>query len=276
MARRGRSIAGPILIALGLLMLLVQVGFSSMALVWILAILGVGIVLLAFYSQGRKHPAVLAGGVWLVLLGIHLLFIRLDWVSLSKSLPFFVMAPGAALLAVAASDRHNKDALTPAIILLGLSVLGFCWTLGVFSLILDVVIWIIKMIFKYVLPLALIAWGAWVVFRGRGEEPDEDYAPFPEKIEPEVMAAAAARATEGKYEADAMLMAEVNGIGEAEIEDVGEAAIEEVDEAVIEGVDEAVIEEVDEAEIEDASKGGVEDPKTDEDSTGDQEQPKDT
>ena len=153
------------------------------------------------------------------MLAIHLLAIRFGWVDEQVSRPFFVMAPGLGLLAVAASDRTNKDALTPAGILLGISILGFLWTLGIIGFFFDLLVGLIKFIFRIVLPIALVALGGWMTLgRKESSEPIPESA-FPEKIEPEVeMGAASAGAASAGIASGDVVDADVEAVFESEVE----------------------------------------------------------
>jgi len=253
MSWQGRSIAGPVLIVLGLLMILGQFGLEGIGLFWIIMLLVAGLAALAAYSQGRRHPAVLAAGVWLSLLALHLLTVKIGWVSLSKSAPFFVMAPGLALLAVAAADRTNKDALTPAGALIGISLLGFAWTLGIISFLLRLIFRVIEVVLRYVLPLALMVWGGWMVFGRRqtsdATPPEYGFVPGPDPDVPE------------KIEPLGSAPVVDPGVDEVDVEEIAEAdQFEELEELAdtekdrVTPPDDAVIEEITDDPEEDARK----------------------
>lgn len=183
MTGRGRLVAGPTLILMGILLLAGHsVHWETFGVLWLFLGLAAGVVQLGLFAQGRRHPSILAGGVLLTLLALHLLALRWGWVSFDSSWPFFLLAPGLALLAVASSDRGNRDALTPAIVLIGMAVFCYLFTLGIFALILRVMLGLVKFAVKYILPILLIVWGIWLLLdRRRAETTAEvsDVAPAP-------------------------------------------------------------------------------------------------
>ena len=184
MTGRGKLVAGPTLILMGVLLLVGHsVHWQTFGVLWLILCLAAGVVLLALYVQGRRHPSILAGGVLVTLLALHLMALRLDWVSFERSWPFFLLAPGLALLAVASSDRGNKDALTPAIVLIGIAVFCYLFTLGIFALFLRLLLGLVRFAVKYLLPVMLVGWGVWLLLdRRRGEITMEGpvVAPAPE------------------------------------------------------------------------------------------------
>jgi len=193
MTGRGKLVAGPTLILMGILLLAGHsVHWQTFGVLWLFLFLAAGIVLLALYVQGRRHPSILAGGVLVTLLALHLMALRWDWVSFERSWPFFLLAPGLALLAVASSDRGNKDALTPAIVLIGTAVFCYLFTLGIFALFLRLLLGVVRFAVKYLLPVLLIGWGVWLLLDRRRSEVTVEgsfVAPAPEvpvKVEVEV------------------------------------------------------------------------------------------
>lgn len=184
MTGRGKLVAGPTLILMGVLLLAGHsVHWQTFGVLWLFLFLAAGLVLLGLYAQGRRHPSILAGGVLVTLLALHLLSLRWGWVSFERTWPFFLLAPGLALLAVASSDRGNKDALSPAIVLIGMAVFCYLFTLGIFALILKILLGLVRFAVKYLLPVVLIGWGVWLVLdRRRQSVADENagVAPAPE------------------------------------------------------------------------------------------------
>jgi hypothetical protein len=184
MTGRGKLIAGPTLILMGILLLVGHsVHWQTFGVLWLFLLLGAGVATLVLYGQGRRHPSVLSGGVLVTLLSLHLLALRWEWVSFESTWPFFLLAPGLALLAVASSDRGNRDALTPAIVLIGASVFCYLFTLGIFALLFRLLLGVVRFGVKYLLPILLIGWGIWLLLERRSQEPGlaaEGVAPAPE------------------------------------------------------------------------------------------------
>lgn len=244
MTGRGKLIAGPTLILMGVLLLAGHsVHWQTFGVVWLFLFLGLGVALLALYAQGSRHPSILSGGVLVTLLAFHLLALRWGWVSFDSSWPFFLLAPGIALLAVASSDRGNKDALTPAIVLIAAAVFCYLFTLGIFALLFRLALGVVRFSVKYVLPIILIGWGVWLLLDRRADDvatatgavpPAPD---APEKIEVDEIVVE--DPVTGEQEVVITVSETVEPFEEAEFEDeVGdaEASAEVLDE--VENVDE--------------------------------------
>ncbi len=193
MSGRGKLITGPILIVIGILLLVGHsIRWQAFSVFWLLLLFAAGVALLVVFSRGRREAAVLSGGVLITLLALHFFMLRIGWVGFRASWPFFLLAPGLALLSVAASDRQNKDALGPAITLISISVICYLFTLGILAGIVKLLLGILRFLVRYLLPLGLIAWGILMLVERRAERgsASDELKPEPvpvapvEKVEP--------------------------------------------------------------------------------------------
>jgi hypothetical protein len=177
MSGRGKLVTGPILIVIGILLLIGHaIQWNAFSLLWLVLFLAVGLVLLVLYSRGRRQASVLSGGVLVTLLALHFFMLRLGWVNFGASWPFLLLAPGLALLAVAASDRQNKDALGPAITLISIAVICYLFTLGILAGLVRLLLGILRFLVRYLLPLGLIVWGVMMLIERQPEKRGEEEA----------------------------------------------------------------------------------------------------
>lgn len=183
MARRSGTIVGPLLIVVGLLMLLSRLGVPAFSHLWPFLILAAGAGLLIRFFQTRDDTGLVFVGTLLVLIGG--LFQIDQWFGLDfgDHWPFFVLAPGVAMLAMALTDRDRRDALLPAGILIGLALLFYLFTAGFFHRLFRAIWVVIKVIVQIGIPLGLMGLGAWLLF-GRKERLGGEGTEFPEKFEP--------------------------------------------------------------------------------------------
>ena len=106
-------IVGITLVVIGLLILLGQMGVDFFGWLWpiLLCVIGGG-VLWSWYTRGDDSGKVFSG-VLLVLLACFFLFMRREHVDMIHHWPFFILAPGLALLVMSRVDRSRRDASVP-------------------------------------------------------------------------------------------------------------------------------------------------------------------
>jgi hypothetical protein len=184
MARRSGTILGPILIVVGLLLLLSRLGVPAFSYLWPFLILAVGAGMLLRYFQSKQDSGLVFTGTLLVLIGG--LFQIDQWFGLDfgDNWPFFVLAPGIALLAMALVDRDRRDALLPAGILIALALVFYLFSSGLLQNVFRAIWAVVKVIVQIGVPLGLMAVGAWLIF-GRKERLGGAGNEFPEKYEPD-------------------------------------------------------------------------------------------
>lgn len=183
MARRSGTVMGPLLIVVGLLMLLPQVGFPGIGFLWPMLILAVGVGLLLRFFQTRDDSGFAFTGALLALLGIFFQLYQWFDFSMGDHWPFFVMAPGLAMLTMAALDSHRRDAFVPAGVLIGLALIFYLFASGFFHQLFRGLYALLRFIVRIGVPVGLVALGAWLLF-GRRRGLGQENAAFPEKVEP--------------------------------------------------------------------------------------------
>jgi hypothetical protein len=183
MARRSGTVMGPLLIVVGLLMLLPQVGFPGIGFLWPMLVLAVGVGLLLRYFQTHDDSGFAFTGALLVLLGAFFQLYRWFDFPMGDHWPFFVLAPGLAMLTMATLDRHRRDALVPAGVLIGLSLIFYLFASGFFHQLFRGLVALLRFIVRIGVPVGLIALGAWLLF-GRRRGLGQENLGFPEKVEP--------------------------------------------------------------------------------------------
>jgi hypothetical protein len=183
-------IVGITLVVIGLLILLGQMGVDFFGWVWpvLLCVIG-GALLWSWYTRGDDSGKVFSG-VLLVLLALFFLFMRRGDADMVRHWPFFVLAPGIALLVMSRIDRSRRDASVPGWIAIGAALVLYFFTSGLFMGLMGFLFGLIGMVLRLLVPLALIGLGAWMIMnyrqRGRdGSASGGSSAPVPEKHEPE-------------------------------------------------------------------------------------------
>src|SRR5512134_3961800 len=98
-----RSKLGPLLVAAGFLMLLAQLGLPGLGRLWplLLLALGGGLLMLYLRGEGSGDEALLFYGLLGLLMGVFFQLVAWRWIGLARHWPFFLLAPGLALGAVA-------------------------------------------------------------------------------------------------------------------------------------------------------------------------------
>jgi len=184
MQARDATVIGPVLIIVGLLLLLAQLGFPAFGILWPLFPLAVGIGFLLRYAQRRDDSSLVFAGV--LLLQISAFFQLRQWslAPISEHWPFFTLAVGIAFLARVAVDKNARDSLLPGVLLTILGVLFYLFSFGFFAWILRSVYRVLRIVIKVGLPMALIGWGVWMLLARRSGSPRSQNLGIPEKIEP--------------------------------------------------------------------------------------------
>lgn len=117
MERRGRATTGIILIVVGILALLANLGFGEVFAEAIPALIGV--VFLAFYAVGRAEWALYPGS-FITPVGV-VVFLAARGANMDRWWPLFVAAPGLSFLIIRLAKPSNGWAIYPAAVLLVLS-----------------------------------------------------------------------------------------------------------------------------------------------------------
>jgi len=182
MPRRG-AFFGPVLIVVGLLMLLGQLGIPAFRHLWPLFLFVPGAAMLFRWFTKRGDSGLVFSGTLLVLLGGLFQWDQWFWLDFSDHWPFFPLAVGLAFLARGLADPDARDSFVPGGILTGIAIVFYFFTSGMFNWLVEFFVDLITVVFRVAVPLGLIAWGAWLLFR-RGDDP-EPPPDLPEKIEPQ-------------------------------------------------------------------------------------------
>ena len=182
-------IVGITLVVIGLLILLGQMGVDFFGWVWpvLLCVIG-GALLWSWYTRGDDSGKVFSG-VLLVLLALFFLFMRRGDADMIRHWPFFVLAPGIALLVMSRIDRSRRDASVPGWIAIGAALALYFFTSGLFMGLMGFLFGLIGMVLRLLVPLALIGLGGWMIMNYRqrarsGSAQAGEAAPMPEKYEP--------------------------------------------------------------------------------------------
>jgi len=182
MGDHGNRVMGAALVGIGLLMLLGELGVTPLKWLWPLAVVVIGAIVLFDYRRKRADSGQVFTGTTLILIGAFLLLITAG-LSMQDHWPFFLAAPGLGLLAMARVDPRRRDAMVPGwMAIAGAAVLYF-FTLGIFVGLLEIVFDLLGLVLKVIVPLGLIAGGAWMLFQQHQARRDREE--FPEKVEPE-------------------------------------------------------------------------------------------
>lgn len=180
-----RSKLGPILLAAGFLMLLGQLGLPGVGRLWplLLLALGGGLLMLYLRGEGTGGEALLFYGVLGLLLGVFFQLVAWHWIGLARHWPFFLLAPGLALGAVALVAARHRGVVLPAAGLVGLALVLYLFTSGL-------IVVLLKLTVRILLPVLLVVAGAWLTFggwpggRARTRPAADPAAPLPDKLEP--------------------------------------------------------------------------------------------
>lgn len=177
-------IVGITLVVIGVLILLGQMGVDFFGWVWPILLCAIGGVLLwSWYTRGDDSGKVFSG-VLLVLLALFFLFMRRDQVNMIHHWPFFVLAPGLSLLVMSRVDRSRRDASVPGWIAIGAALVLYFFTSGLFMGLMGFIFGLIGMVLRLLVPLALVALGAWMIMNHRQRAQATPGVPVPEKYEP--------------------------------------------------------------------------------------------
>lgn len=193
MGEHGNRIFGAAIVLIGLLMLMGELVSDALRLIWPIALAVAGAAVLASYRRRPDDSGKVFTGTTLLLIGLFLLLVVRDWVSIKGHWPFFVAAPGIGLLAMARVDARRRDAMVPGWMAIGAAAVLYFFTLGLFVDLLEIVFELLALVLKVLVPLGLIGLGAWMLFhQNQKKEKAED---VPEKVEPTAPWGAAAAAT---------------------------------------------------------------------------------
>ena len=188
---RTATVLGPILILIGVLMLLGQLGLWSIGFSWPIVIVLVGLGFLLQYLRSRSDGGSLFSGVLLLLMGSF--FQAHEWFGfyMDEVWPFFPTAVGVAFIVTGIVHPGKRGSIGLGFLLVGVGMLGWAITVGLFEWLIRAVFRGIELIFTVGIPLALIAWGAWLLLSRRGGMGGGKGA-APEKVEPELVNAVSA------------------------------------------------------------------------------------
>lgn len=157
MKQLGRMTTGIILIAIGALALLGNVGLGDLFGEALVAIIGV--VFLVVRYIGRQEWAIYPGA-FTTTVGI-VIFLAARGLNMDRWWPLFIAAPGAAFLLIRADGEHNRWAVYPAGILILISAIMFAFSSGTLS-------WLYFDVVGKLWPVALILAGLAIIWRSIG------------------------------------------------------------------------------------------------------------
>lgn len=182
MGSHRNRILGTALVAIGLLMLLAEMGLTGLGWLWPTILLVIGAAMLYGYYKERDDSGKVFTAITLVLLACYFLMSRGGSLETSRHWPFFVLAPGFGLLVMSRIDVQRRDAMVPGWIMVGVACVGYFFSLGIFSRLMGLLLGILGLVLKVVVPVGLIALGGWLLFSHRREFGRG--LGFPEKVEP--------------------------------------------------------------------------------------------
>jgi hypothetical protein len=179
-------IVGITLVVIGLLILIGQMGVTFFSWLWPILLFVIGGALLWSWYTRSDDSGKAFSGVLLVLLALFFLFMRRGDADMIRHWPFFVLAPGIALLVMSRVDRSRRDASVPGWIAIGAALALYFFTSGLFMGLMGFLFGLIGMILRLLVPLALIGLGGWMImnYRQRAQTASGPSAPLPEKYEP--------------------------------------------------------------------------------------------
>jgi hypothetical protein len=172
-------------VAVGFLMLLAQLGLPGVGRLWplLLLALGGGLLLLYLSGHGSGGEALLFYGLLGLLMGVFFQLIAWRWIGMARHWPFFLLAPGLGLGAVALVSAGRRGLVLPAATLVGLALMLYLFTSGL-------IVVLLKLTVRILLPVALVVVGAWFTFggwprsRARADSAPGSAGTFPDKLEP--------------------------------------------------------------------------------------------
>lgn len=176
-------IVGITLVVIGALILLGQIGVDFFGWLWpvLLCVIGAGL-LWSWYTRSDDSGKVFSG-VLLILLACFFLYMRRDSSHIEQHWPFFVLAPGLSLLAMARADRSRRDASVPGWIAIASALVLYFFSSGLFMGLMGFLFGLIGLVLRLLVPVALVGLGAWMLMNNRRREQVEK-VPLPEKYEP--------------------------------------------------------------------------------------------
>lgn len=121
MVKNEGSVFGLVLVILGALLLLGNIGLIHIGLenIWPLFLMGMGLLFeLSFFSSGRKDPGLLVpGGILITISIVFLVCVTLGWHWMQKLWPLFILAPAVGLLQLYLFGQRERGLLIPGGIL---------------------------------------------------------------------------------------------------------------------------------------------------------------
>lgn len=176
-------IVGITLVVIGVLILLGQLGVDFFGWLWpiLLCVIGAGL-LWSWYTRADDSGKVFSGTL-LILLACFFLFMRRDSTQMEHHWPFFVLAPGLALLAMSRVDRTRRDASVPGWIAVAAALVLYFFSSGLFLGLMGFIFGLIGLVLRLLVPVALVGLGAWMLVNHRRRE-QSTAPPLPEKYEP--------------------------------------------------------------------------------------------
>lgn len=201
MGPHGNRILGTALVAIGLLMLLSEMGITGLGWLWPTILLVIGIAMLFGYYRDRDDSGKVFTASTLVLLAFFFLLSHQGTLESSRHWPFFILAPGIGLLAMARVDAQRRDAMVPGWIMVAVAAVGYFFSLGIFSRLIGLLFGLLGLVLKVAVPVGLIGLGGWLLFSHRRSF--ERGSAFPEKVEPAAEGARPGSEVDEDYEDDA-------------------------------------------------------------------------
>lgn len=143
---------GLILIAIGALLVLVQLGVIGsmnifrMRYIWPALVILLGVIFhLQFFAGGMKSPGLLVPGGLLLVYGCLFMYMNIaGWDAMSSLWPVFLVGPGFGLMELKLFSRGKEGSWIPVIILFGLALFFFInYGLSSFSVVAAVVLIIV-------------------------------------------------------------------------------------------------------------------------------------
>lgn len=183
MAQRDRNFLGPILIIVGVLLLLGQLGVPGFPLHWPLLLIAVGAGFFLRWSRGRRDSSQVFTGTLLILLGLMFQWDAWFGLSFGRVWPFFPFAAGCAFCARGIVDEKDARSIGLGLFLIAFSLVA--WVLGsnLFRSFVHALADLVGTLVRVAIPLGLIAWGSWLIFGRRGGL-GRKHEHVPEKLEP--------------------------------------------------------------------------------------------